>query len=359
LWYNQDMEKPKVSILVPIYNVEKFLPQCLKSLTKQSLREIEIICIDDGSTDQSGEIAEQFAKKDPRIVVIHKKNSGYGDSMNRGLTKASGEYIGIVESDDWAEPKMFEEMYKLAKAFEADVVKSNYWEFFTKADELTARQKKLVTKNSQKSTKGETKSKGVNILHQSIKPSEVGRLIDPLTNPHIFYQPPAIWSGLYRRRFLRKNKIRFLPTPGASYQDTGFNFKVLATTHRAVFTESAYLHYRMDNASSSVKSLAKVFCVMEEYREIGKFLKSRHIYRDYVGVLQATKFATYHWNMLRLPEDLFMKFYPRMQREFVRAYLAGECKRRAWPMKHWLAMKMMIRWPEGFLKMFKMRQREK
>ena len=87
----------KVSVLVPIYNVEEFLPECLDSLVNQTLREIEIICINDGSKDDSLKILKEYASKDKRIKIIDKKNTGYGDSMNQGLKKATGEYVGIVE----------------------------------------------------------------------------------------------------------------------------------------------------------------------------------------------------------------------------------------------------------------------
>ena len=124
----QEAKTPiKVSILVPICNVEKYLRQCLDSLVSQTLAEIEIICIDDGSTDSSPEIIQEYAENDARIKVITKPNSGYGDSMNQGLKKARGEYIGIVESDDYIETDAFEKLYALAKEFDADVARRWTW----------------------------------------------------------------------------------------------------------------------------------------------------------------------------------------------------------------------------------------
>ena len=96
-------KQPKVSILVPCYNVEKYLPVCLDSICRQTLKDIEIICINDGSKDSTLDIIKRYAKQDNRFVVIDKENEGYGKSMNRGLDVASGEYVGIVESDDWVE----------------------------------------------------------------------------------------------------------------------------------------------------------------------------------------------------------------------------------------------------------------
>ena len=129
--YNDSMiSGVKVSVLVPVYNVEEFLPECLDSLVGQTLKDIEIICINDGSRDGSLDIIKEYAKKDSRIVVIDKKNSGYGDSMNKGLAKASGEYVGIVESDDFIDRDAFEIMYELAKKYDVEIVKGNYYEYY-------------------------------------------------------------------------------------------------------------------------------------------------------------------------------------------------------------------------------------
>lgn len=285
----------KVSVLVPIYNVENFLPQCLDSLINQTLPDIEIICINDGSTDNSKRIIESYAKKDDRIVTINKKNSGYGDSMNRGLQKATGEYIGIVESDDYIELNAFERLYQLAKEFNADIVRSNYYHY-----------------------KG-----GKNTKFSYIEPTDTLRVIDPISRTWIFYQAPAIWSAIYKREFLEENKINFLPTPGASYQDTGFNFKALASTHKIVFTNEAFLHYRLDNESSSVNNPGKVFNVCSEYEEIENFLKEKGIYKEYGEIMQVAKFGAYYWNIYRLEPKLRRKFVSEVKNEYLSAQKDG------------------------------------
>ena len=126
---------PKVSIVVPIYNVEKYLRQCLDSIVNQTLKDIEIICVDDGSKDSSPEIIEEYVKKDSRVKVITKENSGYGNSMNRGFDMATGEYIGIVESDDYADPDMFEKLYDIAKKNDLDIVKSGFYFYYSVPEE--------------------------------------------------------------------------------------------------------------------------------------------------------------------------------------------------------------------------------
>ena len=105
---------PKVSIIVPTYNVENYLRECMDSIVGQTLKDIEIICINDGSTDGSLEILKNYAAKDPRIIIVDKKNEGYGVGMNIGLERASGEYIGIVEPDDFVPDNMYEDLYNLS-----------------------------------------------------------------------------------------------------------------------------------------------------------------------------------------------------------------------------------------------------
>lgn len=286
----------KVSILVPIYNVEKYLELCLDSLVNQTLKDIEIVCINDGSTDKSIKIIERYAKDDDRIVIIDKKNSGYGDSMNRGLKKATGEYIGIVESDDFTDLNAFERFYQLAKGYNADIVRANYYHF-----------------------KG-----GINTKFNYIEQADVLKVVNPIDRPWIFYQAPAIWSAIYKRSFLEKNHIKFLPTPGASYQDTSFNFKALACAQRVVFTDEAFLHYRLDNESSSVNNPGKVFYVCDEYEEIERFLKDKGLYNRYGEIMQVAKFGAYYWNIYRLSPELRKEFVKRVQKEYLLAQEEGD-----------------------------------
>ena len=117
--------QPKVSIIVPTYNVEKYLAECMETIIAQTLKDIEIICVDDGSTDNSGTILDSYAAKDNRIKVIHKENGGYGKAMNVGLDNASGEYIGIVEPDDKIELNMYETLYLAAEKNNVDFVKGD------------------------------------------------------------------------------------------------------------------------------------------------------------------------------------------------------------------------------------------
>ncbi len=291
-------DRVKVSVLVPIYNVEKFLPECLNSLVNQTLKEIEIICINDGSTDKSPKIIKEYAAKDKRIKMIDKKNSGYGDSMNQGLKKATGEYVGIVESDDFIDLNAFEKLYKIAKREKADVVKANFYEYFTD-------KKKDVAKS------------------EMFLPEDTGTLFDPSEHRHIFYQKPSIWSAIYQNVFLKENKIDFLPSPGASYQDVGFNFKVWASTNRAFLVDEAFLHYRQDNPNSSVKDSGKVYCVKDEYDEVERFLKEKGTLEKYGPTLATMRLSSYIWNMKRLARKQALEFAKIVKEDYARLEKEG------------------------------------
>lgn len=282
---------PSVSLLVPIYNVERYLRQCLESARAQTLEDIEVICINDGSTDGSRDIVEEYLA-DARFRVIDKPNSGYGASMNRGLDEARGRYVGILESDDFLDLAALEEMLRLARSHDADVVKADFylhWSVPAPRDEAFG----------------------------FVSPSMAGRVMEPLDDLRIFYRKPSIWSALYRADFLKANGIRFLETPGASYQDSGFNFKVWACAHRVILTERAYLHYRQDNEASSVNSPGKAYCVCDEYDEMDRFLRGRpDLPAKLRPVMLKMKYDSYMWNYERLSPELQGGFLARTAQEF-------------------------------------------
>ncbi len=240
---------PLVSVLIPIYNVEKYLPECLGSLAEQDFKQAEFICINDGSTDSSRAIIEEFMNQDSRFRVIDKENSGYGASMNRGLEAAQGDYIAILESDDFMEADTLSKLHHAISSTGADVVKANFWMYWS-----------IPTKR--------------NDFFEAIPGGKSEKIADPARDPFIFYTKASIWSAIYRKSFLDTEKISFLETPGASFQDTSFTFKVWASTHKVYYLHDAFVHYRQDNENSSVNSPGKVDALFNEYREISRWLET-------------------------------------------------------------------------------------
>lgn len=292
------MSRPLVSLLVPIYNVERYLRECLESARLQTLESIEVICINDGSTDGSKAIIEEYVARDSRFHLIDKENSGYGASMNVGLEVATGRYIGILESDDFFERNALELLYNAAEECDAQVAKSNFWFYWSDPEEK-------------------------NEFFELVTQSMANRLVNPQNETGIFYLKPSIWSALYRKDFLDANRIRFLETPGASYQDAGFNFKVWASADRVTYLHEAVIHYRQDNEASSVNSPSKVYCVCDEYEEMNRFL-ANHPEKSYLKAVQEKmKYDSYMWNYERLSDSLKKEFIVRFSSEFERDIESG------------------------------------
>lgn len=269
---------PAISILVPIYNVERYLDECLGSLRAQTFTDVEVICINDGSTDSSREIIERYLVEDPRFRVIDKANSGYGASMNRGLAEARGEFVGILESDDFMEPDGLASLHAAITAHDADVAKANFWLYWSIPE-----------------AKDE--------FFEVFEPGVCGRVVDPQADDSVFYAKPSIWSALYRRSFLTEHGIDFLETPGASFQDLSFTFKVWASARRVTWLYPAIVHYRQDNENSSVNSMGKVNAVFDEYGEIGRWLAERPELQERFGSVKAKMmYDSCIWNYERVAE---------------------------------------------------------
>lgn len=295
-------KEPEVSVLVPIYNVERYLRTCLESLRMQTFKDFEVICINDGSTDGSRAIIQEFLDVDPRFRVIDKDNSGYGASMNRGLREARGRYVAILESDDFFELDALARLHEASVAAKADVVKANFWLYWSCPEERRE-------------------------LFRAVDAREAAGIFAPLDDVALFFRKPSIWSALYGRSFLERNGIWFLETPGASYQDAGFNFKVWACARRVACLETPVLCYRQDNEASSVNSPSKVFCVCDEYESMDKFLDGLDLsagdLRKLRGILTRMKLDSYLWNYDRLSDELRPQFVDRVSEEFSRDLSRG------------------------------------
>ena len=291
------MSTPKVSILVPVYNVERFLPQCLDALCGQTLRDIEIVCINDGATDGSPAILHEYAARDVRICVIDKPNTGYGHSLNLGISQAQGEYIGIIEPDDFPDKRMFKKLLKVAERTHADVVKCNYFNYFEGSDHLV----------------------------ENFAGLPYRRAFDPVDYPQVVCSIPSIWTGLYRKTFLEREGISLRETPGAAFQDAGFSLKVWFAARTCALVKKPLLHYRMDNPGSSSKTTDKVFTVCEELADAEAFLRKRpERARVLLPWLAVDKWGKYRWNYERISASEHVAFAQRMVDEYRASQDANE-----------------------------------
>ena len=244
---------PKISIIVPVYNVEKYIAKCLKSLTLQTLQGIEIIIVNDGSLDRSIDIIEKYVKENPtKIKYYEKKNGGLSTARNYGLEYATGEYIAFLDSDDYVEINMYEEMYNLAKKENADMVECDFiweWEYG----------KKVYDKRREYKTKE-----------------------DMMKKPRV-----VAWNKIYKREILNKNKIRF--PEGLIYEDMEFFYKLLPHLNKISYINKYFVHYIQRKDSISNKQTKKIEDIFKILDNIFDYYKEQNLYNQYEKELKYMK----------------------------------------------------------------------
>ena len=318
---------PKVSVIIPTYNVEPYLVKCMESITRQTLKDIEIICINDGSTDGSLKILQEYAAKDDRIKIVDKENGGYGIGMNIGLDMATGEYIGILEPDDYVAITMYEDLYKVAKDSDLDFVKADFYRF----------------------QRGETGNMYLVYNHLSKNPEDYNKLFNPSETPEALLYIMNTWSGIYKRDFIEKYGIRHNETPGASFQDNGFWFQTFVYGKRAMIIDTPYYRNRRDNPNSSVKNPEKVYCMNVEYDHIRDILmKDEEIWERFKYMYSVKKLHNYFATIRRISDEFKEEYIGRISEEFKRAQVKGELKEEVFDEKLWKQLQLLMASPKKF-----------
>lgn len=245
---------PKVSVIVPIYGVEKYLREALDSVINQTLKDIEILLIDDGGKDNCPQIIDEYAARDLRIIAIHKPNGGYGQSCNVGLERATGEYVAIMEPDDYIDSHMYEDLYNIAKENDSDIVKSPYISNFE--DPLYK-----LKRYEDFAKKFEIPQKAFTIFEA----------------PQLLYYHPSIWSAIYKKEFLDNKNIRFKEVSGAGWTDNPFQVQTMCLAEKINYTSKAYYYWRVlhRNAAKELKDYRIPF---ERCAEIREWMKSNGFY---------------------------------------------------------------------------------
>lgn len=209
----------KVSIIMPVYKVEEYVGKAIESILAQTLQEWEFLIVDDGTPDRSGEICDQYAENDQRIHVIHKENGGAPSARNLAIEMAKGEYMYFLDSDDWAEPTMLEDMYRLAKRDNAQLVVAGFYidtyvgngkyitdDYFV--EDAVYADKETFRKNAYK-----------------------------LFDRNLLYTP---WNKLYEANYIMKNNLRF---PTTFWDDFPFNVSIVKNVERVTVTSKQYYHF--------------------------------------------------------------------------------------------------------------------
>ena len=257
----------KISVIVPVYNVELYLEKCIESICNQTYKNLQIILVDDGSTDSSGNICDLYGKKDNRITVIHKTNGGLSDARNAGLDIADGEYIGFVDSDDYIAPEMFEHLLNLSNRNNGDIVICDKVEF-----------------NENETISVNNKLEQINVLDRDVAIAQLAS--DTTIRSHV-------WNKLYKHNLF--DGIRF--DVGKAYEDVYIMHRLFLKTQKIVITNQVFYYYlQRSNSILGEMNLNKqvdlYWAYVRRYEElIGQFytLKKDLIYPIYFCLWELIK----------------------------------------------------------------------
>lgn len=284
--------QPKISVIITIHNAERYLYECLDSVCGQSFEEIEILCIDGGSTDSSPQILSKYAKEDPRIRIINDPNTSYGHKVNVGIDLAKGEYISVLESDDYYEKNMLENLWLIVEKYHPDMVNGEYEMFW------------------------DVHGIRFHLPHQMYCKQPYGQLIYNAQHTEDMEIMDRFWTGIFRREFIQQKGIRLNESPGASFQDMSFRFLLSVLAETTYHLPTVVYQYRMDNPGSSMKDPSKTVVIAEEHAYLQQELEKRCISDKNIWYLRYYwKYMDFYGNIHRLQGPGREALFERYQRE--------------------------------------------
>lgn len=280
----QELSSIKVSVVMPIRNTVNYIRECMESLINQTLKEIEILCIDAESTDGTRKILQEYVDKDSRVHIYDDKKGSSGYANNYGMQKAKGEYLAIVEPDDFVALDMYEKLYQAAKENHADVVRADYKVFFGDGNQREYMDKAVASAG------------------------DYGKLHCPAQEQRLFQQDMSTWAGMISKELFMQGTVCHNETPGAAYQDNGFWFLTMVHAKRLYYLPVSGYRYRMDNPDSSVHNRKKLFAICDEYTFIRRKLEKEGVFEKFKDVYIWAKFIRYLSSYYRLDDTLKPEF---------------------------------------------------
>ena len=284
------MNNYTVSVICPIYNAEKYIVQMMDSLVNQTLNDMEIIAVNGGSTDRTGEILDTYAEQFSQVKVIHQECVSQAHNVNTGLRIATGEYVAECDADDFASIFMYQKLYEAAE-HRADVVHCGLTGFW--ADGKVQYAPLSVPEDWRK------------INPQELTPEYMGVLFGKLV---------SLPSGIYRREFILENEL-FWREGGQNYEDTNVAFKIRATATDYRFVDECLYYYRRDNPNSGSATIKDEFAICEQYEETERYLKERGL-EKFMTYLNVRRYYDYIWSLQRTPDERKWNFVQRCQEDF-------------------------------------------
>lgn len=251
-----DNKKPKISVIMPSLNVKKYIKECVDSVLNQTLNDIEVIFIDGGSTDGTQEVLMEYVDKDPRVKLLISNKKSYGHQVNLGLEIATGDYISIIETDDFIQLDMFESLYGLTNNSSVDVVKGVFYHY----DDFSIEHIKKI---------------------EPVKKSlPLHKCFNIEGNEEILDGHPSVWSGIYRKDFLVENSIRMKEAPGGGWVDNPFFYETICLAKCIVYTDKPYYFYRISNPDSSSNNSFDLTVPMKRILDIYEILDKYDLHSE-------------------------------------------------------------------------------
>ena len=285
-------QSPKVSVIVPVYNVEQYLEQCLDSLNAQTLPEMEFILIDDGSTDRSGELAEQFAAAHPRFRVIHQENKGYAGARNAAIPLAKGKYIGFVDSDDYVEPEMFQKLYEAAEQENADISGCSFSYYYQNDDQIVPYR---------------------NFMFSRVLKKNQGKFFGGAETS--IFDNAVTWNRIYSRKMIETYGIRFAENMKMA-EDVPFFWCSYLTANKITLSEECLYYYRNQRAGqqTSFKD-ERIFSFFTLFENFETFMRKQGI-TNFSPWLLHLKLSRYCYGYEQIQKDLRNEFFQRCRNDF-------------------------------------------
>ena len=270
------MNNPKISVVVPVYNVEKYLRKCLDSIINQTFRDFELICINDGSPDNSLEILREYEKKDDRVIVIDQKNTGVSTARNNAIDIAKGEYIIFFDSDDWVDLDTLEVIYSEINSENADVVIFSY---------VREYENRSLKKNIFPKEKIFFDESGCKKLHRL----QVGIYGDELRKPENADSICSPCTNLYKLSIIKEQKIKFVDLKEiGTFEDGLFNIEYFGYIKKAVYINKHFYHYRKTNPNSQITCYNKDLPIKWDnlFNIIERYIEGSNLSDEYSGALK-------------------------------------------------------------------------
>ena len=292
-------DNPKITVIMPSYNEISYIEECIESVINQTLHDIEVICVDGESNDGTLEILKEYAKSDSRIQVLTSDKKSYGHQVNLGISKAKGDYISIIETDDFIENNMLERLYDFSKEGAIDIIKSSFYHY----DDSDEENPKISMDNNK----------------HMLPTNKIFTLEE---EPYFVFGHPSVWAGIYRREFLMDNNIKMVEERGGGWVDNPFFHETAILAKSIIYIHEAFYYYRESNPDSSsnnfddftlpMRRVLDLYDLFDKYGYVNEEVKVLFYFRlfRYVEII----FENNDFNYLKLDKETSLYIYEVLQK---------------------------------------------